>query len=71
MKIHYWLKTGIIDLIKYCKEAYITDIEPMDVILSKKINDKLDYDNDEFNEILKNRDDCEEIKNEYNRILGI
>ena len=71
MKKSFIKKREIIDLIKYCKETYITDIEPMKAILLKKVNDNFDAGNDEFNGILNNRNDCEEIKNEYNRILGI
>ena len=57
-------------LIQNCEDTYISEIESINTLILKKINDNLSANNNEFEGIKKNRADYTEIKNKYYKIIS-
>ena len=57
-------------LIQNCEDTYISEIESINSLILKKINDNLSANNSEFEGIKKNRAEYDEIKNKYYNIIS-
>ena len=57
-------------LIQNCEDTYISEIESINTLILKKIDDNLSANNSEFEGIKKNRRDYEEIKTKYYNIIN-
>ena len=57
-------------LIQNCEDTYISEIESINTLILKKINDNLSANNNEFEGIKKNRAEYDEIINKYYNIIS-